>query len=167
MFCLLIFLVYKYPEKRQAGGEEFFVRFAVVFALLCSFTAACTADGEEPALSASFGNHEAFSNEIHGGFAVLHLLKIRFKNVAQQVFVRAVKIAGINVSVCFAYKLVRAMPFDSALFRGLTEEKPHPVVKLAYADVLVPHVVFYVKVKQLDQKISILLGCHIKLAFFR
>ena len=37
------FFVYEYSEKGQAGGEEFFVGFTVVFAELCSFAAAATA----------------------------------------------------------------------------------------------------------------------------
>ena len=143
------FFIYEYSEKRQAGCEEFFIRFAVVFTLLCSFTASASADWVELTLLTPFGYRKTFSDKIHCGFAVLHEREISIVNIAEQVFIRTVKVAGIYVAVGFAYKLMRAVAHNSALLRRLTEVQPDPVVKLTDADVLVSHIILDIKVKQL------------------
>ena len=161
------FFIYEYSEKRQAGCEEFFISFAVIFTLLCSFTSSASADWIELTLFTSFRYCETFSDKVHCSFAVLHLRKISIVNIAEQVFIRTVKVAGIYVAVGFAYKLMRAVAHNSALLCRLTEVQPDPVVKLTDADILVSHIILDIKVKQLYKEITILLGSHIQFAFFR
>jgi hypothetical protein len=149
----LRFFIYKHSEKRQAGCEEFFIRFAVVFTLLCSFTASASADWVEVTFFTSVGNNKTFSDKVHGSFAVLHSRKIRIENIAEQVFIRTVKVAGINISVTLTDKLMGTVTRKTALLRSLTEIHPHPVVKLSYAHIIAPYEILYVKVEDSDKKV--------------
>ena len=161
------FFIYKHSEKRQAGCEEFFISFAVIFTLLCSFTSSASADWVELTLFTPFGYRKTFSYEVYSSFTVLHEREIRIVNIAEQVFIGAVKIAGIYVAVGFAYKLMRAVTHNSALLCRLTEVQPDPVVKLTDADILMSHIILDIKVKQLYEEIGILIGSHIQFTFFR
>lgn len=109
----------KHTEKRQAGSKKFLVCGAVVRALLCALTTARAAKGIDIAFFASFGHGYALFNEFDRCLAVCHRAKIRFVNVAEQVFVGAVKVARINIAVTFRNELVRAMPHNAALFGRL------------------------------------------------
>ena len=109
----------KHTEKRQAGSKKFLVCGAVVRALLCALTTARAAKGIDIAFFASFGHGDALFNEFDRCLAVCHRAKIRFVNVAEQVFVGAVKVARINIAVTFRNELVRAMPHNAALFGRL------------------------------------------------
>ena len=85
--------------------------------------AAPIVDGEtvnlDIAFFASFGHGYALPNKFDRRLAVCHRVKIRFVNVAEQVFVGAVKVARINIAVTFRNELVRAMPHNAALFGRL------------------------------------------------
>ena len=109
----------EHAEKRQARGKKFLVCGAVVRALLCALTTARAAKGIDIAFFASFGHGDALFNEFDRCLAVCHRAKIRFVNVAEQVFVGAVKVARINIAVTFRNELVRAMPHNAALFGRL------------------------------------------------
>ena len=109
----------KHTEKRQAGSKKFLVCGAVVRALLCALTTARAAKGIDIAFFASFGHGYALPNKFDCRLAVCHRAKIRFVNVAEQVFVGAVKVARINIAVTFRNELVRAMPHNAALFGRL------------------------------------------------
>ena len=65
MRCSLfvLFFVYEYSEKGQAGGEEFLVGFAVVFAELRSFAAALSAHKAHLTALATLGDCKAFHYE--------------------------------------------------------------------------------------------------------
>ena len=166
--CILLALRglfgYENSEKRQAGGKEFFVCLTIVCALLRSFAAACSAHGINLADLAFIGNFKAFADEILCRFRICHSLKICFVNISEQIFVCAIEIAGINISVAFRNKLMRAVPHHSALLRLLTEKHSNPVIKLTNADILMANIILNIKVKHLNKKIAVLLGCHIKLA---
>ena len=109
----------KHTEKWQAGSKKLFVCGAVVRALLCAFATARAAKGIDIAFFASFGHGYALPNKFDCRLAVCHRAKIRFVNVAEQVFVGAVKVAGINIAVAFRNELVRTMPHNAALFGRL------------------------------------------------
>lgn len=94
-----------------------------------------------------------------------HSGKIRIGDVAEQVFVRAVKVAGVDVAVAFRNELVRAMPCHAALLWLLPEVYTHEVVKFPHTDILSAHIVLDIQVEHADQKIGVLRACHIKLAF--
>ena len=116
------FFVYEYSEKEQAGGKEFLVGFAVILALLRSFAAALSAHKAHLTAPAAFGNSKAFLYEAFCRFGFFHCGKISFKNIAEKIFVRAVEVAGVNITVGFRYKLMRAMSRNSALLRRLTKK---------------------------------------------
>ena len=105
----------EHAEKRQAGSKKFLVCGAVVRTLLCALATARAAKGIDIAFFASFGHGDALFNEFDRRLAVCHRAKIRFVNVAEQVFVGAVKVARINIAVTFRNELVRAMPHNAAL----------------------------------------------------
>ena len=109
----------KHTEKWQARGKKLLVCGAVVRALLCALTTARAAKGIDIAFFASFGHGYALPNKFDCRLAVCHRAKIRFVNVAEQVFVGAVKVAGINIAVTFRNELVRAMPHNAALLGRL------------------------------------------------
>lgn len=109
----------EHTEKRQARGKKLLVCGAVVRALLCALTTARAAKGIDIAFFASFGHGYALPNKFDCRLAVCHRAKIRFVNVAEQVFVGAVKVARINIAVTFRNELVRAMPHNAALFGRL------------------------------------------------
>ena len=59
-----------------------------------------------------------------------HNFKTYIINVAEQPLVCAVKIAGINVTVAFAHKLMGAMAAHSALLSFIAEIKSYVIIKL-------------------------------------
>ena len=157
----------EHAKQRQAGGEKRFVRLAVIGALSGALAAAGAAQREEFAAAAAFGHGQALFDKAHGGLALRHGGKIRIGNVAEQIFVRAVKITGVDVAVAFRNKLVRAMPCHAALLWLLPEVHTHEVVKFPHTDILSAHIVLDVEVKYANQKISVLGIRHVKLAVFR
>ena len=104
----------EYAEKRQARCKEFFVCGAVIRALLCALATARAAKGIDFALLTAVGNGETFLDKVHSRFAVRHRAKIRFVNVAEQIFVGAVKVTRVNIAVAFRNELVRTMPHNAA-----------------------------------------------------
>ena len=137
----------KHTEKRQARGKKLLVCGAVVRTLLCAFASACAAKGINIAFFASFGHGYAFLNKLDCRFAVRHRAKIRFVNVAEQVFIGAVKVARIYIAVTFRNELVRTMPHNAALLSLLPQKQPYPVVKLPHADILPTHIIFDIQIK--------------------
>ena len=165
-YYLLRFFVYKYSEKRKAGVEEHFICFTIILTELCSFTSAASAHRIYPAVFTPFGNYKTFLNKLNGNFTFFHLRKVCFKNVSQIIFIGTIKITGIDISVCFTDKLMGAVTFYSALLRRLTEIEPYPVIELTDAYIFMADIVLDIKIKDLYEKIPVLLGCHIKLTFF-
>lgn len=94
-----------------------------------SFAAAASAKRKEAAGLAFVTHAKAFGNEVCCLLGVCKALKRAFVDVSEQPFVRAVKVAGINVSVSFDNELMSAMTAKSALFAFLTEIKSDKIVK--------------------------------------
>ena len=95
----MLFFVYEYSEKGEAGGKEFFVGFTIVFAELCSFAAAFPAHKGHLTALAAFGDNKTFLYEIFSRFGFFHCKKIRFFYVPEEIFIGAVKVAGVNTAV--------------------------------------------------------------------
>ena len=146
--------------------KEFFVCFTIVATLSGSFTAACPTHRIYAAFFTLLVNDQAFFDKILSLIGIDYKKEIGIMDIAQKVFVCAVKVAGINISVALADKLMRTMTGNTALFCRLTEVQTNPVIKLAYADVLVPHIVLDIEVKNFNQKIGVLFRRHIKFAVF-
>lgn len=177
VFCLLCFqrllrsvlrrlFAHKNSEKRQARREKLFVCLAIILAQLCALASAGTANRIKAAGFAPLRHFNAFANKILRRFAGCKLGEVLFRYIAEQIFIRAIEITGVNISVAFGNELVRTVPHHSALLGGLAQEKAHPVIELAHADISVAHIVFNIKIKYFNQKIGILCACHIKLTLF-
>jgi Fe2+ transport system protein B len=61
-----------YTEKGQAGREEFFICFAVIFASLSTFATSCTTHSRYGTGLAFFRHFQAFTNEIFRSFTLFH-----------------------------------------------------------------------------------------------
>ena len=128
-----MFQIIKIFEQRQALLKKFFVRGAVVGALPCAPAAACPAKAVVFAFSAFFRHVGAALYKIFRRFAKGDLIKRAFVYIAKQIFIRTVKIAGVDVAVALANELPCAKAAHAALLSRAAQIKANPVVKLPNA----------------------------------
>lgn len=142
----------KHTEKRKTRGEEGFVGFAVIGVFLLPFAAAASAKRKVSAVTAFLQDGKALGNERPRLLAGKSRFNRGFFNVAQKVFVRAIKVAGVKISVALNNKLVGAVAAKAALLRPLAEEHSDVIVKKPDADVVPTDEVLDVKVERFDKK---------------
>ena len=131
----------------------------------CAFASACPAKIDIFAGFACFRCVCAAFNEFFCRVAKSDLFKIRDLYIAQQIFVRAVKIAGINIAVAFANKLPCAKTVHSALLSRAAKVKAHPVVKLAHAYVSAFFIIFGIETENITKEIAVFSYRHKQIAF--
>ena len=123
-FLSLLFLFSnKRSEQGQTCVEKGFVAFAIASVFLGAFASASPADGVKSAFLASLCNSQTFSKKFGCFFTMGEGVKILIRGVdiSQQPFIRAIKVAGINVAVALNNKLVHTMAAHSALLRGVAQ----------------------------------------------
>ena len=86
-------------------------------------------------------------------------------DVTQKPFIRAVKVTGVYVAVTLCNKLVHTVAAHTALLCGIAQIQMHKVVKVSYTCVVTLHIVLNIAVEGVYQKVLVLIGRHIKLAF--
>lgn len=117
---------------------------------MCAFAAACAADRVKLTYFTMIRDRQAFLDKINRRFAVGHGGKIGVPNIAEQIFIGTIEVAGINVPIAFRNELARAAPQDTALLGLLPQKEPHPVVELPHADILSARIILDIEVKDFD-----------------
>lgn len=91
---------------------------------------------------------------------------IRVIDIAESIFVEAIKIAGENASVPFDDELAGAMPVLSALIGRESVRATDEVVKLSYADILPRPEVGVIAAEEIQEVIGVLFCCQTMAAVF-